>query len=100
MMLRFPRRSIFATPFLPRPVFAVCLRPDPPIQSGSASLIIPAVGSGRANGYPKAGEYVEKFQMYQLESLSAAKFYECGPQASRAFSLGQLVLRQQMSKPQ
>lgn len=38
--------------------------------------------------------------MYQLESLSAAKFYECGPQFSRAFSLGQLVLRQQMSKPQ
>lgn len=47
----------------------------------------------------KAGEYVEKFQMYQLESLSAAKFYECGPQASRAFSLGQLVLQQQMGKP-
>jgi hypothetical protein len=47
----------------------------------------------------KAGEYVEKFQMYQLESLSAAKFYDCGPQASRAFSLGQLVLQQQMNKP-
>jgi len=48
----------------------------------------------------KAQEYVEKVQMYQLESLSAVQFYGCGPDAKTAYDVGVDAVRRMMAKPQ
>lgn len=48
----------------------------------------------------KAEEYVEKIQMYQLEGLSAAKFYGCGPEAKNAFAPGFAETQRIMGRPQ
>jgi hypothetical protein len=48
----------------------------------------------------KAQEYVEKVQMYQLESLSAAQFYSCGAEAKAAYDVGVGTIRRMGGKPQ
>ncbi len=53
---------------------------------------------GVADG--KAGEYVEKIQMHQLEGLSTAKFYGCGPDAKNAFAPGFAEIQRVMGRPQ